>query len=310
MSNNHTFIFMGTPEFAVPSLKTLVGMGRVLAAFTQPDAPAGRGGQPKPPPVKLAAQELGIPVFQPESLKPPEVVEQLRALAPDMIVVAAYGHILRRVVLELPAHGCVNVHASLLPRWRGASPISAAISAGDAETGVTIMRMGVGLDDGPMLLQGAIPILPTDTTGSLTPKLAELGAQLLAQALPGYLAGALSPIPQDERLVTLCRTLKKEEGQINWHKPALEIERHVRAMTPWPGAFTFWAGKLLKIVRCKVADGVVAGEAGHVTTQGKSVFVSCGVGALELLEVQPEGKKPMPIRDFINGQREFAGAKL
>jgi methionyl-tRNA formyltransferase len=253
---------------------------------------------------------LGIPVFQPESLKPPEVVEQLRALAPDVIVVAAYGHILRRVVLELPPHGCVNVHASLLPRWRGASPISAAIAAGDPQTGVTIMRMGVGLDDGPMLSQRAIPIEPNDTTGALTPRLAQLGADLLAHTLPGYLAGEVTPIPQDTSLVTLCRTLKKEEGQIDWRKPAIEIERHARAMTPWPGAFTFWGGKLLKIMRCKVADGAPAGDVGQVAAHGKSVFVSCGVGALELLEVQPEGKKPMPIRDFINGQRDFINAKL
>jgi len=311
MSNEMSnFVFMGTPDFAVPSLRALVGMGRVAGVFTQPDAPAGRGGQPKPPPVKLAAQELGIPVFQPESLKPPEVLEQLRALAPDVIVVAAYGRILRRAVLELPPHGCVNVHASLLPRWRGASPISAAIAAGDSQTGVTIMRMGVGLDDGPMFSQRAIAIEPQDTTGTLTPKLAQLGAELLAETLPGHLRGAISPIPQNESEVTLCRTLKKEEGQMDWRKPALEMERHVRAMSPWPGAFTFWNGKLLKILRCRLADGFSGGEPGRVFAQGKAICAQTGDGALELLEVQPEGKKPMPIRDFVNGQREFATAKL
>lgn len=304
-------IFMGTPEFAVPSLRALAGMARVSAVFTQPDAPAGRGGQPKPPPVKLAAQELGIPVFQPVSLKPPEVYEQLRELAPDVIVVAAFGHILRKNVLELPPRGCVNVHASLLPRWRGASPISAAIAAGDAQTGVTIMRMGAGLDDGPMLSQSAVNILPNDTTGSLTPRLAQLGAELLAQTLPGYLRGDLSPIPQPEHGITLCRTLKKEQGQMDWRAPAPALERHTRAMSPWPGAFTHWDGKLIKILEVSLAP-VSRPElpAGQVFAHAKNVCVQCGEGALELIKIQPEGKKPQTARDFINGQRAFMNALL
>ncbi len=299
---------MGTPQFAVPTLRALLSHHEVVAVVTQPDAAAGRGRVVSVSPVKTLALEHGAPVLQPESLKPPEVVEQLRAYAPDVIVVAAFGQILRRPVLALPPHGCVNVHASLLPRWRGASPISAAIAAGDAVTGVTIMQMDAGLDTGPILTQRSEAICPDDTAGALGARLAELGAALLIETLPGYLAGLIQPQPQDETRATKCGLLKKEDGRIDWRRSAVEIERHVRAMSPWPSAFTRWEGRLLRVLRAapRIVDAQQAAlPFGRVFLAGKALCVRCGDGAVELIEVQPEGKRPMPGADFARGQREL-----
>ncbi|MGQ9903186.1 MAG: methionyl-tRNA formyltransferase [Anaerolineae bacterium] len=306
-------IFMGTPQFAVPTLQALMSHHEVVAVVTQPDAAAGRGRALSPSPVKALAVERGVTVLQPESLKPPEVVDQLRAYAPDVIVVAAFGQILRRPVLELSPHGCVNVHASLLPRWRGASPISAAIAAGDEATGVTIMRMDAGLDTGPILSQRSEPIHPDDTAGALGARLAELGAALLIETLPGYLAGRIQPQPQDEARATKCGLLKKEDGRIDWQRGAMEIERHTRAMSPWPSAFTTWQGRLLRVLRAAVrtVDPEAAMLApGAVFVAGKSICVRCGEDALELIEVQPEGKRPMAGVDFARGQRKLLGSRL
>jgi methionyl-tRNA formyltransferase len=303
-------LFMGTPQFAVPSLAKLIEHFEVVGVVTQPDAPAGRGKQLTAAAVKQFAAARGLPVLQPESLKPAAVVAQLQSFNADCIVVAAFGQILRTNVLDLPRFGCINVHGSLLPRWRGASPVSAAIAAGDTVTGITIMRMDAGLDSGPLLSKRAEPIRPDDTTGSLLERLSHLGAALLVETLPKYFAGEITPEAQDERLVTLCRQIKKEAGKLDWRKSAISLERHVRAMQPWPGAFTGLRGKLLKVLVCRVAADDFADEPGTVYANQRGVFVRCGEGALELVEVQPEGKKRMPAVDFARGHVGLDGSVL
>ena len=309
-------LFMGTPQFAVPALEKLTERYDVVAVVTQPDAPAGRGKHLASAPVKQYAERRGLPVLQPETLKPAEVVEQLRAYQPDCIVVAAFGQILRRNVLELPQYGCINVHGSLLPRWRGASPVSAAIAAGDEATGITIMRMDVGLDNGPMLSKRAEPIGPEDTTTTLMERLSHIGADLLIDTLPKYFAGEITPETQDETLVTVCRQLKKEEGLINWNRSAVEVERHVRAMTPWPGAFTSIAaldGKQLKVLKSRIGmqmDRMLRPPGDLFLQRGKELLVACNGGALELLEVQLEGKKAVAAADFARGHAALLGSML
>lgn len=307
-------IFMGTPAFAVPSLAALIeAKYEIIAVVTQPDAPAGRGRQLKPSPVKMLAQQHRLPVLQPASLKPPEVVEALRALEPDVIVVAAFGQILRQNVLDLPKHHCINVHASLLPRWRGASPISAAIAAGDAITGVTIMLMEAGLDSGPILAQREEPIHPDDTTGTLTERLARVGAELLIETLPKWLAGEITPKKQDQSLVTLAGRLKKEDGKLDWSRSAAELERHVRAMSPWPSAFTTWQGQQLKVLRAELAVLEQKNKLpnGAVLIDHNHIHVQCGDGGmLRLIEVQLEGKRAMDAGAFARGHPNLAGSVL
>ncbi len=295
-------VFMGSPDFAVPSLEALAGRYPVVGVVTQPDRPAGRGGTLKPPAVKEAALRLGIPVIQPEKLRQPEAMEQLRAWQPDVIVVAAFGQILRPAVLELPPFGCVNVHGSLLPRWRGAAPIQAAILAGDAETGITIMKMDAGVDTGPILSQRAIPIAPDETGGSLFAKMAALGADLLLETLPRYLAGEIQPRPQPEEGVTYAPMLKKEDGLLDFSQPAAALERRVRAMNPWPGAFFEWNGAPLKVLRASVSGAKSPGAGSRLTVEGRPAL-GCGEGILILEEVQPAGKKPMPGKAFLAGAR-------
>lgn len=305
---------MGTPTFAVPSLAALIeAKYEIVAVVTQPDAPAGRGRQLKPSPVKMLAQQHGLNILQPASLKPPEIVEALRALAPDVIVVAAFGQILRQNVLDLPKHHCINVHASLLPRWRGASPVSAAIAAGDTVTGVTIMLMEAGLDSGPILAQREEPIHPDDTTGVLTERLARVGAELLIETLPKWLAGEITPKKQDESLVTLAGRLKKEDGKLDWSRSAAELERHVRAMSPWPSAFTTWQGRQLKVLRAELAVLEQKNKLpnGAVLIDHNHVHVQCGDGGmLRLIEVQLEGKRAMDADAFARGHPNLAGSVL
>jgi methionyl-tRNA formyltransferase len=312
MGNTPKILFMGTPQFAVPVLDALAQHFDVVAVVTQPDAPAGRGRSLLASPVKQYALQRGLPILQPASLKPPEVVTALRDYAPDAIVVAAFGQILRRDVLTLPPRSCVNVHASLLPRWRGAAPISAAIAAGDQTTGVTIMLMEAGVDSGPILSQRSEPIRAGDTTASLTERLSTLGAQLLVETLPRWLGGEITPQRQDEALVTKCGQLKKEEGRIDWSRSAAQIERHVRAMIPWPVAWTTWQGKQLQVkqVRLWPQPLSAAQVPGAVFSSAKALGVQCGEGALELLEVQLEGKRSMPATDFMRGQQQIIGAVL
>ncbi len=295
-------VFMGSPEFAVPTLRRLAEHYPVVGVITQPDRPAGRGRQPTPPPVKVLAQALGIEVIQPERLKEPAAQEKLREWAPDLIVVTAFGQILRKSVLELPRYGCVNVHASLLPRWRGAAPIQAAILHGDPESGATIMVMDPGIDTGPILSQRRMAILPDDTALSLGSRLSEDGADLLIETLPQYLSGAITPQPQDDEGSTYAPMLAKEDGRLDFTQPAKALERRVRAFNPWPGTFLDWQGQPLKVHKASVVAGSAQPSGARMVVDGLPA-VKTSDGCLVLTEVQPAGKKPMQGRDFLRGVR-------
>lgn len=297
-------VFMGSPEFALPTLRLLAENYPVAGVVTQPDRPAGRGKELTPPPVKILAQEFHLPVIQPVRLKQPDAIEQLRLWSPDLIVVAAFGQILRPAILDLPKYGCVNVHASLLPRWRGAAPIQAAILAGDAWTGITIMRMDSGVDTGPILSQHAIPILPDDTAGFLSQRLAGLGAELLLETLPAYLSGELSPQPQDDSGATYVPMLKKDDGLLDFSRPAALLVRRVRAYNPWPGVYTLWKGQPLKVLRAHVVEDITSEPGQHLVHQHLP-SVGTVQGILVLDEVQPAGKKPMPGEAFLHGARDW-----
>ena len=309
-------LFMGTPQFAIPSLRALVEAAprtgwQVVAVATQPDRPAGRGRQMVSSPVKQMATAFGLPVLEPVSFrKDPSAVEALHRLAPDLIVVAAYGLILPAGVLEIPTFGCVNVHASLLPAYRGASPIAAAILDGLAQTGVTIMLMDEGLDTGPALRQAVQPIHPDDTTATLSERLAQQGAELLVETLVDWLQGVAAPI--DQTLLpgepSTCRQIQKEDGLIDWTKPAVYIERMTRAYTPWPTAYTFWKGEPFKILSAAILDGESSPGVVERTPEGPAV--GAGEGRLLLRTVQPAGKRPMDARSFLNGAPDFIGATL
>lgn len=301
-------VFMGSPEFALPTLQVLAEAPYLLVGVvTQPDRPAGRGRKLTPPPIKTLALDLGLPVIQPARLKEPAAIAQLQEWAPDLIVVTAYGQILRPAVLDLPQHGCLNVHASLLPRWRGAAPIQAAILHGDPQTGITIMRMDPGLDTGPILNQRTIAIYPDEDAGSLANRLAELGAKLLAETLPGYLAGEIQPQPQDESQVTYAPMLSKEEGRLNFNQPAESLARRVRAFTPWPGAYTLWQGQPLKILRAhtahRSAEPTSPRNPGTHANHGGLPAIKANPGLLILDEVQPAGKRAMSGEVFLHGAR-------
>ncbi len=306
-------VFMGTPDFAVPTLRGLIDHPdfRVVGVVTQPDRPAGRGRKLQPSPVKVIAQQAGIPIFQPKTLRTPEAVAHLRDWQPEIIVVAAFGQILRPEVLDLPPHGCVNVHASLLPRWRGAAPIQAAIRAGDTESGVTIMVMDAGLDTGPILSQRAIPLDRRETGQSLHDKLTVLGGHLLLETLPGYLTGAITPQPQpdDPSLVTYAPLIKKEEGHINWSMSATAIDRLVRAFTPWPGTYTFWENRLIKIIAGEAREGTAT--PGQVTALGSDrIAIGTGDGLFAPFELQLAGKKALPVTAFLRGNASIIGSRL
>lgn len=302
---------MGTPEFAVPVLEALADAHRVVGVVTQPDRPAGRGRRLAPSPVKQVALEHGLMLSQPHSLRTPEAVAQLSAWRPEVIVVAAFGQILPQDVLDIPPHGCLNVHGSLLPRWRGAAPVTAAILAGDEVTGVTIMQMDAGLDTGPVLAQREEPIAPDDTQATLEERLARLGAELLVETLVAYLAGSLLPRSQPDEGATYAGQLRKEDGWLDWSRPAVELDRRVRAFTPWPGAFTMWRGRRLKVLRAVPLPAWRGGVSpGTVVALAGGVVVATGEGALRLEEVQLAGKRPMDIGAFLRGQRDFAGSVL
>ena len=295
-------IFAGTPDFSVPPLKALLGSGHdVVAVYTQPDRPAGRGRKLTASPVKRVAVEHGIPVFQPQSLKGGPEQAELAALAADLMVVVAYGLLLPRAVLDAPRLGCVNIHASLLPRWRGAAPIQRAILAGDAQSGITIMQMEAGLDTGPMILKLSCPIGPEETGGSLHDRLAPLGASALLQALPLIQSGHAVPEIQDEGLATYARKLSKEEAAIDWRRPTSEIERMVRAFDPWPVAQTLYAGKVMRVWSARAAAG--AGEPGRVVGIGRDgIDVATGDGLLRIARLQLPGKRALSAADFLNAQ--------
>ena len=313
-------VFIGTPAFAVPALQRVVAAGyEVSAVFTQPDRPAGRGRMSAAPAVKAAAEELGLPVHQPASLKDSAVVEQLRALAPELIVGVAYGQLIVPQVLAIPPRGVLNVHPSLLPRWRGASPIAAAIMAGDEETGVTIMLMDRGLDSGAILSQTVRAVSDSDTAGSLTEALAEEGADLLADTLPRWLAGEIDPQQQDESRATVCRRLRKADGLIDWTQTATEVWRQVRAYNPWPGAhspldgaaMSFWRAWPLDTESGEPPGTVLASPDGlPAGAEGAAFAVQTGHGALAVLEAQRAGRRSLGSAELLRGMTALIGRRF
>lgn len=303
-------VYMGTPQFAVQPLRTLVADGHEIAGVvTRVDKPAGRGKIMTSPPVKLAAREMGLAVVQPRRVRDPEFIEWLRRIAPDMIVVAAYGQILPPDVLSLPKFGCINIHASLLPAYRGAAPINWAIIRGEREAGDTIMQMDSGMDTGAILMQESIPIDPRDTAGTLTEKLSSLGAALISRALPLIASGGLAPVAQDETKATLAPLLRKEDGRLDWTLSAADIHNRVRGLSPWPGAFSVLDGKIIKIISSEAVDG--SGEPGMLyENDGATLDIGCGNGKLRILSLQPEGKKIMSAAEFLRGQRGILGKRF
>lgn len=300
---NERILFMGSPDFALATLNALAGAFNVVGVLTQPDRPAGRGRLLKPPPVKLLAEKLGLPILQPTTLKDPEAVNQLEIMKPDLIVVAAFGQILRKDVLQLPPLGCLNVHASLLPRWRGAAPIQAAVLH-DEFTGVTIMKMDPGLDTGPILSQQTTPIPPDMTAGELFHILAQMGADLLVETLPKYILGEIQPQPQDDGNATYAPRLKKEDGRLDFSKSAAFLARQVRAYHPWPGTFQFLDDLYIKVFQAHAADqaDVVPGK--RYVMDNLPAW-GTAQGLLILDKVQPAGKKPMSGEAFLNGTRHW-----
>ena len=293
-------VFMGTPDFAVPCLRRLAEDGHeVLAVFTQPDKPQGRKFIITPPPVKVTAQELGLPVFQPKTLKDEAVQAQLRALAPDVIVVVAYAKLLPKAVLDIPRLGCVNVHGSLLPKYRGAAPIQWTVINGDGTGGVTTMFMGEGLDTGDMLLKAETPVGAEETAGQLFDRLKDLGADLLLETLEKLEQGTLTPVPQNEEDATHAPMLSKELSVIDWSKPARELHDLIRGLNPWPSAYSYLDGKKLKIHASRVAEG--SGEAGKAFSKDGNLLVYCGKDALELTEIQTENGKRMDGKSYLLG---------
>lgn len=297
-------VFMGSPEFSLPSLLALSKTYTLVGVVTQPDRPAGRGRVLTPPPVKRLSKELGLPVIQPKRLSEPSAMQQLHDWRPDLMVVAAFGQILRPEVLTLPDHGCINVHASLLPRWRGAAPVQAAILHGDRQTGVTVMRMDEGIDTGPILNQRSLPIMPNDTAMTLSARLSEAGAELLLETIPPYLRGDLSPQAQPDAGATYAPILKKEDGELDFRQNTDELVNRVHAFNPWPGAFTYWQGMRLKIHRAHSQKLPNTTPGIHAVVDGFPA-IETQDGMLILDEVQPAGKKAMPGDVFLHGAKDW-----
>lgn len=302
-------VFMGSPAFALPSLKALAEDYSVVAVVSQPDRPAGRGRERTAPATKIYASEADIPVFQPERLRDPDAISWIADLKPEMLVVAAYGQILPQSLLNLPENGSLNVHASLLPKWRGAAPIQAAIHNGDKETGVTIMQMDAGLDTGPILSQRTIMLEVEDTGGSLTERLSDVGADLLIETIPPYLAGDIAPQPQDDALATHAPMLSKRDGRLDLQSTAEQLARQIRAFDPWPGTFVMWGDRRLAIKRAHSSSHNGA-AAGKVTIIQNAPAVATRKGVLVLDVVQPAGKREMSGEAFIRGAPDFVGAQL
>lgn len=319
---SHKTLFFGTPAFAVPVLESLITLPniKIQAVVTQPDKPVGRKQVLTPPAVKKAALQYGLPVWQAEKITTEEFEEQLKQWSPDIIMVAAYGKIIPKNLLSLPKYGWLNVHASHLPKYRGASPIQAAILNGDEETGVTLMKINAGLDTGPIIAQKAINIQPADDWQALHDKLSRLGAKLVTETLPDYLAGKLSAVPQDNSKASTTKIIRKEDGRIDWQKPAEAIDRQIRAYTPWPGAYCFWSGNTrseqkelsnsnielrLKIIEASVAKDNVQLTPGQTRQTNQTLLVGCGQGNLELKKIQMEAKNQQTITEFLKGYPEF-----
>lgn len=295
-------LFMGSPEIAVSSLKALQQAGHEIAGvFTQPDKPKGRGREVGPPSVKLAAQELGLKIFQPAKIRDPEVVEKIRSLNPEVLAVVAYGKILPPEILKIPRLGCLNVHFSLLPKYRGAACVAYALMNGDDETGVTTILMDEGMDTGPILMQWSEPVLPEDTAGTLAQRLADLGARQLVKTLEEWAKGTLEPVPQRESGASSVPLLKKEMGRVDWQRSAREIYNLYRGLTPWPGLFTFLEGKRLLLTKLRPVPGEAGGRPGSIHDSADRMFVACGSGTIEVLSLKPEGKKILTAAEFMRG---------
>lgn len=301
-------LFMGTPHFACPTLQMLIDRGEnVIAVVTQPDRPKGRGQQLQPPPVKVLALSHGIPVMQPVKVRVPEAVEEIRELQPDLIIVVAFGQILPKALLDIPRCGCINIHASLLPRYRGAAPLNWCLINGEKETGITTMMMDVGLDTGDMLLKRTTAITPDDDASSLHDRLSHLGAETMAETLDLLVAGKLQPEKQDDSLSCYAPMLKKELGAINWNATSASICNLVRGVTPWPGAYTTFDGKVVKIH--KVRPGTGSGAPGEILAAGKNgIEAACADGSIIIEELQLEGKKRLPAGEFLSGCRLNPGS--
>jgi methionyl-tRNA formyltransferase len=301
-------VFIGTPQFASTCLSMLLKEYDVIGVVTQPNRPSGRGRKLRPSEVNITAQKSHLPVITPNNINKTEVIRELNQWNPDVIVVAAYGQLLSSSILSLPIKGCVNVHASLLPRHRGASPIAAAIMSNDSHTGVTIMKMDAGMDTGPLLSQQEISIRSDHTTGTLTDSLAILGAHLLCRTLPAYMSGQINPIPQNQNLATYAPMMTKAIGHLSFDKAAQELERKVRAMTPWPGAFAVHGEQRIKILEAQAITG--SAPPGKITYLNKNIVVGTGYGLLRLQQIQAPGKRPMKANDYVRGFPSFVGSTL
>jgi methionyl-tRNA formyltransferase len=312
VSKTPTILFMGTPEFAATALRKLVESGfNVIGVVTRPDTHKGRGGHKGFSEVKTAALKLKLPFFQPENKT--ELTKIVQNSNPELVVVAAYGMIVPKEVLEIPKYGALNIHGSLLPAYRGASPITEAILNGDDKTGITIMKMTVGMDEGPIIKKVKVKIKNNHTTETLTEEMAELGANAIVETIPGWISGELKGTPQNDTKATYCKKIVKEDGHIDWHKPAEQVERMVRAYTPWPTAYTFVEEQRIKIIssrHCEEKCDAAISDIGILHFESGHIYVGTGDGTLEILELQPEGKKPMSARDFINGNKGLDGTKL
>ncbi len=306
-------VFMGTPAYALPVLGALLGAGHLIrGVYTQPDKPAGRGRGLETSPVKQYALQRGLPVYQPPSWRSPQALQGLASLSPEVIVVAAYGRILPPDVLRLPQYGCLNVHPSLLPRYRGPSPVVTALLDGEAATGVTVMLMDETMDTGPVVAQRVVPVQDADTGDTLTQRLFEIGAGLLVETLPRWLQGELRAVPQDNGLATVTRRITKEDGVMDWQQPAARLWRQVRALDPWPGAYTLWQGKLLKVLDASVSGVSGQGPPGQVFLfgEGRLGVVAGDGGALELRRLQLEGRRSLGVVEFLRGHSDLVGARL
>ena len=311
MSDAPRVLFYGSPDFAVPTLEALIDSPyRPVAVVTQPDARAGRGKSLRPPPVKEFAAEHGIPALQPLRLREQAAIAQIASLRPDLQIVAAYGRIIPAEILELPQYGTLNVHASLLPRWRGAAPISAAIAHGDAETGVTIMLVDETEDTGDILCQRATPIGATEHAGGLSDRLAAMGAQLLIETIPAWLNGSITPVAQDSSQATRARRIKKQQGRIDWSGSAEQIARHVRAYTPWPAATTMLGKTSIRITEAESTPGDSTSPAGTIESVGETISVATGSGTLNIKRLQRAGKRELSAEEFSRGTRDLVGQRF
>ncbi len=308
MGTGMRIVFFGSPDFALPSLEALVAAGHdVVLAVSQPAKPVGRSAEVADPPVARCARELAIPVFQPPTLKDEEAVARLAEANADLFVVVAYGKILAQRVLDLPLLGCVNVHGSILPRWRGASPVQAALLAGDTVTGVSIMRMEAGMDTGPVYAASRTPIGADEDAGTLSSRLARDGAALLVDTLPRIARGEAEAVRQDDAFATVCPKIRREDGRADFARPALDLVRRLRAFTPWPGLFAFRAGRRVKLLAAREAEGRAGVAPGEVLAAGVEIVLACGEGALSVTLLQAEGRKPLDAAAFSRGERVVPG---